>query len=130
MPKHSKYNTHIEPRLDEIKAWRSQRLSIPEIAKRLSVGLSTLNNERYRPELEEALKLPELSSEEKRKQIKNAARNRDKSFNSFLSFLRLHANELERFRIFETGISRIENLKEIEELQDLIDNQKEKINKK
>ncbi|MBG1279296.1 hypothetical protein [Lactococcus lactis] len=120
MPRLTKYESHIEPRLDEIKAWRAQRLSIPEIANRLSVGFSTLNKERYHPELEEALKMPDLSPEEQRKRQRNAVVNHEKYFNSTLSFVRRHANEYERLRVFEVGVKKIETLRELEDIQLLI----------
>lgn len=127
MPKQNKYDTHIAPRLDEIKVWRAERLSIPEIAKRLSVGLSTLNNERYRPELEEVLKSPELSEKEKERQIRNAALNHEKYFNSTLSFIRRQANQSERLKIFDVAIERIENQEELAKIQELLLNQGKKL---
>lgn len=127
MAKQNKYDTHIAPRLEEIKVWRAERLSIPEIAKRLSVGLSTLNNERYRPELEEALKSPELSEKEKERQIRNAALNHEKYFNSTLSFIRRQANQSERLKIFDVAIERIENQEELAKVQELLLNQGKKL---
>lgn len=128
MSKQSKYETHIAPRLAEIKVWRAERHSIPEIAKRLSVGLSTLNKERYHPELEEALKAPELTEKEKERQIRNAAINHEKYFNSTLSFMRRQANQSERLKVFEVGFSKIENQEEVEKIQKLLSAQSDKIN--
>ena len=121
MSKQSKYETHIAPRLAEIKVWRAERHSIPEIAKRLSVGLSTLNKERYHPELEEALKAPEMTEEEKRKQIKNAIINHEKYFNSTLSFVRRHANASERLRIVQTLIENVESTTELDEIKKIVE---------
>lgn len=121
MSKQSKYETHIAPRLAEIKVWRAERHSIPEIAKRLSVGLSTLNKERYHPELEEALKAPEMTAEEKRKQIKNAIINHEKYFNSTLSFVRRHANASERLRIVQTLIENVEDTTELDEIKKIVE---------
>lgn len=121
MSKQSKYETHIAPRLAEIKVWRAERHSIPEIAKRLSVGLSTLNKERYHPELEEALKAPEMTEEEKRKQIKNAIINHEKYFNSTLSFVRRHANASERLRIVQTLIENVESTTELDEIRKIVE---------
>ncbi|MDT2898506.1 hypothetical protein [Lactococcus lactis] len=120
MSKQSKYETHIAPRLAEIKVWRAERHSIPEIAKRLSVGLSTLNKERYHPELEEALKAPELTEKEKERQIRNAAINHEKYFNSTLSFVRRQASSTERLKIFEVAIDKIEQQEEIKEIEKLL----------
>lgn len=121
MSKKTKYETHIAPRLQEIKSWRADRVSIPDIAKRLSVGLSTLNKERYRIELEEALKAPELTEEEIQKQIRNAAINHEKYFNSTLSFIRRQANQSELIKIFEIAIEKIENQEEVQSIQRLLD---------
>lgn len=130
MSKQSKYETHIAPRLAEIKVWRAERYSIPEIAKRLSVGLSTLNKERYHPELEEALKAPELTEKEKERQIRNAAINHEKYFNSTLSFMRRQASSSERLKIFEIGFSKIQSQEEVENIQKLLSAQNKKINQK
>lgn len=124
MSKQSKYETHIAPRLAEIKAWRAERISIPDIAKKLSVGLSTLNQERYRPELEEALKAPELTEKEKQKQIQNAIINHKKYFNSTLSFVRRHADASERLKIVKTLIENIEDSKEIDDIKKLVEEHK------
>ncbi|KSU14342.1 hypothetical protein LMG9449_2583 [Lactococcus lactis subsp. lactis] len=124
MSKQSKYETHIAPRLAEIKSWRAERISIPDIAKKLSVGLSTLNQERYRPELEEALKAPELTEKEKQKQIQNSIINHKKYFNSTLSFVRRHADASERLKIVKTLIENVEDSKEIDDIKKLVEEHK------
>ena len=42
MARPSKYETHVEPRLEEIKAWAREGLTEEEISKRLGIAYSTL----------------------------------------------------------------------------------------
>lgn len=42
MARPSKYQTHVEPRLNEIKAWARDGATEEEIAKRLRVSVSSL----------------------------------------------------------------------------------------
>lgn len=42
MARPSKYETHVEPRLEEIKAWAREGITEEEIAKRLGIAYSTL----------------------------------------------------------------------------------------
>ena len=42
MARPSKYHTHVEPRLKEIRAWARDGATDEEIAKRLGIALSSL----------------------------------------------------------------------------------------
>ncbi|CAM3025162.1 hypothetical protein GHI93_00310 [Lactococcus hircilactis] len=123
MAKPTKYESHIAPRLSEIKVWREERLSIPDIAKRLSVGLSTLNQYRaYYPELEEALQLlelPEISS--------NSRRNHEKWLASSLSFIKKHMTQTERQQVFKAILESIDDEEVIEEFRLRLDERKKQI---
>lgn len=53
----NKYDTHIEPYLDTIRAWRARNIEIVEICKRLNVGKSTFfKYQKEKPELAEAMR--------------------------------------------------------------------------
>lgn len=121
MPRKTKYDTHIAPKLEEIKQWRAERLSIADIAKNLSVGLETLNRARLsHPELEEALKAPELTEDELFEKSRRERLNRDKYYNSTLSFIRRHATEEERFKIIQTSVNKISGKEELEKIKEYI----------
>ncbi|MFK4898977.1 hypothetical protein VNN37_10205 (plasmid) [Lactococcus garvieae] len=121
MPRKTKYDTHIAPKLEEIKQWRAERLSIADIAKNLSVGLETLNRARLsHPELEEALKAPELTEDELFEKSRRERLNRDKYYNSTLSFIRRHATEEERFKIIQTSINKVSGKEELEKIKEYI----------
>lgn len=124
MPRKTKYDTHIAPKLEEIKQWRAERLSIADIAKNLSVGLETLNRARLsHPELEEALKAPELTEDELFEKSRRERLNRDKYYNSTLSFIRRHATEEERFKIIQTSVNKVSGKEELEKIKEYIDQQ-------
>lgn len=121
MPRKTKYDTHIAPKLEEIKQWRAERLSIADIAKNLSVGLETLNRARLsHPELEEALKAPELTEDELFEKSRKERLNRDKYYNSTLSFIRRHATEEERFKIIQTSVNKVSGKEELEKIKEYI----------
>lgn len=121
MPRKTKYDTHIAPKLEEIKQWREERLSIADIAKNLSVGLETLNRARLsHPELEEALKAPELTEDELFEKSRRERLNRDKYYNSTLSFIRRHATEEERFKIIQTSVNKVSGKEELEKIKEYI----------
>ncbi|ETD05740.1 MULTISPECIES: hypothetical protein [Lactococcus] len=121
MPRKTKYDTHIAPKLEEIKQWRAERLSIADIAKNLSVGLETLNRARLsHPELEEALKAPELTEDELFEKSRRERLNRDKYYNSTLSFIRRHATEEERFKIIQTSVNKVSGKEELEKIKEYI----------
>lgn len=121
MPRKSKYESHIAPYLEEIKKWRAERLSIASIAKKLSIGLETLNRARaIHPELEEALKAPELSEKELFERGRKERLNRAKYYNSTLSFIRNHATEEERYKILELILQKTVKDEEREAVQQLI----------
>ncbi|WP_276421396.1 hypothetical protein [Lactococcus garvieae] len=121
MPRKTKYDTHIAPKLEEIKQWRAERLSIADIAKNLSVGLETLNRARLsHPELEEALKAPELTEDELFEKSRRERLNRDKYYNSTLSFIRRHATEDERFKIIQTSVNKVSGKEELEKIKEYI----------
>lgn len=121
MPRKTKYDTHIAPKLEEIKQWRAERLSIADIAKNLSVGLETLNRARLsQPELEEALKAPELTEDELFEKSRRERLNRDKYYNSTLSFIRRHATEEERFKIIQTSVNKVSGKEELEKIKEYI----------
>lgn len=121
MPRKTKYDTHIAPKLEEIKQWRAERLSIADIAKNLSVGLETLNRARLsHPELEEALKAPELTEDELFEKSRRERLNRDKYYNSTLSFIRRHATEEERFKIIQTSVNKVSGKEELEKIKEFI----------
>lgn len=121
MPRKTKYDTHIAPKLEEIKQWRAERLSIADIAKNLSVGLETLNRARLsHPELEEALKVPELTEDELFEKSRRERLNRDKYYNSTLSFIRRHATEEERFKIIQTSVNKVSGKEELEKIKEYI----------
>ncbi|MFK4782115.1 MULTISPECIES: hypothetical protein [Lactococcus] len=121
MPRKTKYDTHIAPKLEEIKQWRAERLSIADIAKNLSVGLETLNRARLsHPELEEALKAPELTEDELFEKSRRERLNRDKYYNSTLSFIRRHATEEERFKIIQTSVNKVSGKDELEKIKEYI----------
>ncbi|MCR8688781.1 hypothetical protein NWP08_07530 [Lactococcus petauri] len=121
MPRKTKYDTHIAPKLEEIKQWRAERLSIANIAKNLSVGLETLNRARLsHPELEEALKAPELTEDELFEKSRRERLNRDKYYNSTLSFIRRHATEEERFKIIQTSVNKVSGKEELEKIKEYI----------
>lgn len=121
MPRKTKYATHIAPKLEEIKQWRAERLSIADIAKNLSVGLETLNRARLsHPELEEALKAPELTEDELFEKSRRERLNRDKYYNSTLSFIRRHATEEERFKIIQTSVNKVSGKEELEKIKEYI----------
>lgn len=121
MPRKTKYDTHIAPKLEEIKQWRVERLSIADIAKNLSVGLETLNRARLsHPELEEALKAPELTEDELFEKSRRERLNRDKYYNSTLSFIRRHATEEERFKIIQTSVNKVSGKEELEKIKEYI----------
>lgn len=121
MPRKTKYDTHIAPKLEEIKQWRAERLSIADIAKNLSVGLETLNRARLsHPELEEALKSPELTEDELFEKSRRERLNRDKYYNSTLSFIRRHATEEERFKIIQTSVNKVSGKEELEKIKEYI----------
>lgn len=123
MPRKSKYESHIAPYLEEIKNWRAERLSIAAIAKKLSIGLETLNRARAtHPELEEALKAPELSEKEIFERGRKERLNRAKYYNSTLSFIRNHATEEERYKILELILQKTVNSKEIDSVKQLMNN--------
>lgn len=122
MPRKTKYDTHIAPKLEEIKQWRAERLSIADIAKKLSVGLETLNRARLsHPELEEALKVPELTEDELFEKSRRERLNRDKYYNSTLSFIRRHATEEERLKIIQTAVQKMTTQEEIKVIQEILD---------
>lgn len=122
MPRKTKYDTHIAPKLEEIKQWRAERLSIADIAKNLSVGLETLNRARLsHPELEEALKAPELTEDELFEKSRRERLNREKYYNSTLSFIRRHATEEERFKIIQTAVQNMTNQEEIKTIREILD---------
>ncbi|WP_285121779.1 hypothetical protein [Lactococcus petauri] len=128
MPRKTKYDTHIAPKLEEIKQWRAERLSIADIAKNLSVGLETLNRARLsHPELEEALKAPELTEDELFEKSRRERLNRDKYYNSTLSFIRRHATEEERFKIIQTSVNKVSGKEELEKIKEYIVQQLELI---
>lgn len=121
MPRKTKYDTHVAPKLEEIKQWRAERLSIADIAKNLSVGLETLNRARLsHPELEEALKAPELTEDELFEKSRRERLNRDKYYNSTLSFIRRHATEEERFKIIQTSVNKLSGKEELEKIKEYI----------
>ncbi|MDG6112238.1 MULTISPECIES: hypothetical protein [Lactococcus] len=121
MPRKTKYDTHIAPKLEEIKQWRAERLSIADIAKNLSVGLETLNRARLsHPELKEALKAPELTEDELFEKSRRERLNRDKYYNSTLSFIRRHATEEERFKIIQTSVNKVSGKEELEKIKEYI----------
>lgn len=121
MPRKTKYDTHIAPKLEKIKQWRAERLSIADIAKNLSVGLETLNRARLsHPELEEALKAPELTEDELFEKSRRERLNRDKYYNSTLSFIRRHATEEERFKIIQTSVNKVSGKEELEKIKEYI----------
>lgn len=121
MPRKTKYDTHIAPKLEEIKQWRAERLSIADIAKNLSVGLETLNRARLsHPELEEALKAPELTEDELFEKSRRERLNRDKYYNSTLSFIRRHATEEERFKIIQTSVNKVSGKEELGKIKEYI----------
>lgn len=121
MPRKTKYDTHIAPKLEEIKQWRAERLSIADISKNLSVGLETLNRARLsHPELEEALKAPELTEDELFEKSRRERLNRDKYYNSTLSFIRRHATEEERFKIIQTSVNKVSGKEELEKIKEYI----------
>lgn len=121
MPRKTKYDTHIAPKLEEIKQWRAERLSIADIAKNLSVGLETLNRARLsHPELEEALKAPELTEDELFEKSRKERLNRDKYYNSTLSFIRRHATVEERFKIIQTSVNKVSGKEELEKIKEYI----------
>lgn len=121
MPRKTKYDTHIAPKLEEIKQWRTERLSIADIAKNLSVGLETLNRARLsHPELKEALKAPELTEDELFEKSRRERLNRDKYYNSTLSFIRRHATEEERFKIIQTSVNKVSGKEELEKIKEYI----------
>lgn len=121
MLRKTKYDTHIAPKLEEIKQWRAERLSIADIAKNLSVGLETLNRARLsHPELEEALKAPELTEDELFEKSRRERLNRDKYYNSTLSFIRRHATEEERFKIIQTSVNKVSGKEELEKIKEYI----------
>lgn len=123
MPRKSKYESHIAPYLEDIKKWRAERLSIASIAKELSIGLETLNRARaVHPELEEALKAPELTKGELFEKQRNERLNRAKYYNSTLSFIRNHATKEERYKILELVLQKTVNDKEIEAVKQLMNN--------
>ncbi|MEY8538167.1 hypothetical protein AALM99_06900 [Lactococcus muris] len=122
MAKKTKYDSHIAPQLENIKQWRAQRLSIAEVARRLSVGLDTLNRARpLHPELEEALKSPELTPDELLERNRKERLNRDKYYNSTLSFIRRHATREERYEIVQTVLNKVASQEEMEKLRTLMD---------
>lgn len=128
MPRKTKYDTHVAPKLEEIKQWRAERLSIADIAKNLSVGLETLNRARLsHPELEEALKAPELTEDELFEKSRRERLNRDKYYNSTLSFIRRHATEEERFKIIQTSVNKLSGKEELEKIKEYIVQQLELI---
>lgn len=121
MPRKSKYESHIAPYLEDIKKWRAERLSIASIAKELSIGLETLNRARaVHPELEEALKAPELTRGELFEKQRNERLNRAKYYNSTLSFIRNHATKEERYKIISMALNKASDQEEIETLKKLI----------
>ena len=122
MARPSKYETHMAPRLDEIKQWRSERLALPEIAKRLHVGFSTLTLAKdQHSELAEALELPPLTEEEEKHRRRNQQRNHEKYYESTKSFIRRHAGQGERHYLMEILAQKAENVEELKEFQELID---------
>ncbi|MGL4248742.1 MAG: hypothetical protein ACRCR5_08145 [Lactococcus garvieae] len=124
MPKKSKYESHIAPYLEDIKNWRAERLSIASIAKKLSIGLETLNRARaVHPELEEALKAPELTEAELFEKKRNERLNRAKYYNSTLSFIRNHATKEERYNIIQAAINRATSQEELETIKSSIEHQ-------
>lgn len=128
MPRKSKYESHIAPYFEEIKNWRAERLSIAAIAKKLSIGLETLNRARAtHPELEEALKAPELSEKELFERGRKERLNRAKYYNSTLSFIRNHATEEERYKIIELAVNKASDQDEIEKFGKILS---QKSNKK
>lgn len=53
----NKYETHVLPRLEDIKAWCRNGMIDKDIARRLKVGLSTLNDYKTKyPDFLEAIK--------------------------------------------------------------------------
>lgn len=57
MARPSKYQTHVEPRLNEIKAWARDGATEEEIAKKLNIAISTLYEYKKRfSEFSESLK--------------------------------------------------------------------------
>lgn len=122
MPRKTKYDTHIAPKLEEIKQWRAEHLSIADIAKNLSVGRETLNRARLsHPELEEALKAPELTEDELFEKSRRERLNREKYYNSTLSFIRRHATEEERLKIIQTAVQKMTTQEEIKVIQEILD---------
>ena len=121
MPRKSKYESHIAPYLEDIKQWRAERLSIASIAKKLSIGLDTLNRSRAgHPELEEALKAPELTKSELFEKQKNEHLNRAKYYNSTLSFVRNHATKEERYKIIQTAVQNMKSQEEIKAIHEIL----------
>lgn len=122
MPRKSKYESHIAPYLEDIKKWRAERLSIASIAKKLSIGLETLNRARaVHPELEEALKAPELTKGELFEKQRNERLNRAKYYNSTLSFIRNHATKEERYKIIQTAVQNMTDQEEIKSIREILD---------
>lgn len=127
MPRKSKYESHIAPYLEDIKKWRAERLSIASIAKELSIGLETLNRARaVHPELEEALKAPELTRGELFEKQRNERLNRAKYYNSTLSFIRNHATQEERYKIIQTVLNKTMDQDELDKISNLVNKQKNK----
>lgn len=127
MPRKSKYESHIAPYLEDIKKWRAERLSIASIAKKLSIGLETLNRARaVHPELEEALKAPELTRGELFEKKRNERLNRAKYYNSTLSFIRNHATQEERYKIIQTVLNKTMDQDELDKISNLVNKQKNK----
>lgn len=127
MPRKSKYESHIAPYLEDIKKWRAERLSIASIAKKLSIGLETLNRARaVHPELEEALKAPELTRGELFEKKRNERLNRAKYYNSTLSFIRNHATQEERYNIIQMAINKATSQEELEKISNLINKEQKK----
>ncbi|MGI1837508.1 hypothetical protein ACRPK2_09265 [Lactococcus garvieae] len=118
-----KYEVKVEPYLEGIKQWRVERLSLLSIAKNLGMSLSTLDKFRkVYPELEEALKVPELTPEEMtEKERQKIQRNRNKYCSSTYAFIRRRATEEERYRIVQLVLAGVTSQEELNRIGDLVE---------
>jgi DNA-binding transcriptional MerR regulator len=113
MARRSKYGLLVQPYLEQIKTWRQEGLTIKKIAENLEMLEVTLSYYKTRhPELAEALELPEvaenLSPLEQREKDRKAYLNRQKSYNSVRSFIKVRSSSEERIEFFRVSLEKAE----------------------
>ncbi|MCL2676878.1 MAG: hypothetical protein FWE43_02955 [Streptococcaceae bacterium] len=116
----SLYHQKIEPRLEEIKAWRATRMTKADIAHRLGVGSDTLSrNMRLYPELKEVMTLPLMTPEEIKEKEDKQRRNYTRDIASALSFIKHRvSSQLEMKRVYSAILDAHQRLKLEENLSE------------